>query len=174
MRIQATWNGLEAPTVEHCEINVTDIGVVARSTVSGGGLDGSYTLRASGRWEFESLSVTINDRNLQVRRAGNTWLVNDAARPDLGDAREVDLSASPLTNSLPIRRLGLEVGQGADIVAAYIRVPELDVTPDPQRYTRTGIFEYLYESRNSDFRRTITVDHDGLVTQYPGLFTRRN
>jgi uncharacterized protein len=174
MRIQAAWIGLEAPTAEECEISFTDRGVEVRSTVSGDAVDGVYRLRASSRWEFESLSMTINGRRLQVRRAGNLWLVDGAVRPDLDEAREVDLSVSPLTNSLPIGRLGLQVGQGADIVTAYIRVPELDVMADPQRYTRTGVFEYLYESRRSGFRRTITVDRDGLVTEYPGLFTRGN
>jgi len=174
MRIQAAWIGLEAPTAEDCEISVTDRGVEVRSTVSGEVVDGGYRLRASINWEFESLSMTINGRHLQVRRAGRLWLVDGTVRPDLDEAREVDLSVSPLTNSLPIGRLGLEVGQSADIVTAYIRVPELDVMPSPQRYTRTGIFEYLYESRSSDFRRTITVDRHGLVTEYPGLFTRKN
>ncbi|MFV2144347.1 putative glycolipid-binding domain-containing protein [Isoptericola sp. G70] len=30
----------------------------------------------------------------------------------------------------------------------------------------------MYESRDSDFRREITVDGDGLVVDYPGLFER--
>lgn len=174
MRIRAVWIGLEAPTAEDCEISITDRGVEVRSTFSGDAVDGAYRLWASSTWEFESLFVTANGRHLQVRRAGNLWLVDDTARPDLHEAREVDLSVSPLTNSLPIRRLGLQVGQSADILAAYIRVPELDVMPSPQRYTRTGACEYLYESRSSDFRRTITVDRNGLVTDYPGLFTREN
>jgi hypothetical protein len=57
-------------------------------------------------------------------------------------------------------------------VTAYVSVPDLTVTTDPQRYTRLSDREYLYESRDSDFRRTVTVDQDGLVLDYPGLFER--
>lgn len=95
-----------------------------------------------------------------------------ASRADLAAAREVDISATPLTNTLPIRRLRLAVGDAADIITAYISVPELAVSPHPQRYTRIGPREYLYESRDSDFRRVVTVDDDGIVLDYPGLFAR--
>uniref|UniRef100_UPI004048F09B putative glycolipid-binding domain-containing protein n=1 Tax=Brachybacterium sp. GPGPB12 TaxID=3023517 RepID=UPI004048F09B len=111
-------------------------------------------------------------RELVVRRTEAGWQVDGEARPDLDAAREVDISVSPLSNTLPIRRLGLAIGESADIVTAYVRVPELDVTTDPQRYTRTGEHEYLYESRDSDFHRYVTVDEEGLVLEYPGLFTR--
>lgn len=94
-------------------------------------------------------------------------------RPDLDGAREVDISVSPLSNTLPIRRLNLAVGESADIITAYLTLPDLTVTFDPQRYTRLSEREYLYESRDSDFRRTITVDDTGLVIDYPGLFERQ-
>ena len=34
--------------------------------------------------------------------------------------------------------------------------------------------EYLYESLDSDFTRTISVDRHGLVLHYPGLFVRNS
>ena len=62
----------------------------------------------------------------------------------------------------------------ADIVTAYVTLPDLQVTAqvtaDPQRYTPLSPTEYLYESRNSDFSRVVSVDEVGLVTSYPGLF----
>lgn len=76
------------------------------------------------------------------------------------------------TNTLPIRRLGLAVGESADIVTVYVDHESFTVTTDPQRYTRLDTDRYLYESRDGDFRREITVDDDGLVVDYPGLFER--
>lgn len=77
----------------------------------------------------------------------------------------------PLSNTLPIRRLALDAGDGTEIITAYIRVPELTVTVDPQRYTRLSADEYLHEFLDSDFRRTITVDDAGLmVTPRRGLW----
>lgn len=43
---------------------------------------------------------------------------------------------------------------------------------DPQAYTRTAVNLYLYESLDSDFSRQITVDADGFVIDYPGLYSR--
>ena len=58
-----------------------------------------------------------------------------------------------------------------NIAAADIRVPELTVTKDPQRYSCIeSRARYLYESLDSDFVRKIETDRDGLVGIYSGLF----
>ncbi len=85
-------------------------------------------------------------------------MVDGRERNDLEAAREVDIAVSPLSNTLPIRRLELAIGESADITTAYVAVPELTVVADPQRYTRLARHDYLYESRDSDFRRVLTVD----------------
>jgi uncharacterized protein len=97
-----------------------------------------------------------------------------AATPLAGlrDAIDIDLSASPFTNTLPIRRCNLGVGESVDITTAYVAFPDLTVNADPQRYTRLGQHRYRYASRDSDFTRDIEVDEDGLVVNYPGLFRR--
>jgi len=84
----------------------------------------------------------------------------------------IDLSASPFTNTLPVRRCNLAIGESIDIIAAYVAFPELTLTPDPQRYTRLDALIYRYESLDSDFTRDIEVDGNGLVVNYPGLFRR--
>ena len=70
-------------------------------------------------------------------------------------------------------RLNLQHDQSADILVLYIRLPELTVTLDPQRYTciEAGRL-YRFESTDSDFARDIAVDDDGLVLTYAGLFNR--
>jgi hypothetical protein len=93
--------------------------------------------------------------------------------PELDGAIDVDVSATPFTNTLPIRRLDLAEGQSADIRAAYVSLPELTVKIDPQRYTclERGR-RYRYESLDSEFVREIVIDAEGLVVTYPGLFKR--
>jgi len=170
--IEVTWVGVETPTREQCRIAQDRVGVLIDGRIEQGDDTWAYTLQATPGWEFRGLDIRSADRVLTVRRTTGVWTVDGVARTDLQAALEVDLSASPISNTLPIRRLGLEIGDSADIVTAYVRVPELVVAPDPQRYTRTGAREYLYESRDSDFRRLVTVDDRGLVLEYPGLFTR--
>nr|WP_212763221.1 putative glycolipid-binding domain-containing protein [Gordonia araii] len=168
----AEWHSADGASVERCHVveNVRDTRVT--SVLAGGAVACSYTLHATSAWEFTSLVLVTDRRTLSVSRVGRTWLVDGLRRPDLAEAREVDISASPLTNTLPIRRLSLDIGRRADIITAYVDVHELTVAPDPQRYTRLDTHRYRYEARDSDFRRTITVDDAGLVVDYPGLFTR--
>jgi hypothetical protein len=96
--------------------------------------------------------------------------------PDLAGCLEVDISATPFTNTLPIRRLALQPGESREVPAAYIDVAEATVSRAPQRYTRLetggdGAL-YRYEGLLWDFRATLPVDRDGLVTDYPELFRR--
>jgi hypothetical protein len=86
---------------------------------------------------------------------------------------DVDLAFTPFTNTLPIRRLGLKDGESADIVVAYLQVPELTPIPDAQRYTCLAAGKrYRFESLDTDFSREIDIDAHGLVTTYPGMFRR--
>lgn len=142
------------------------------STVLGPFGELAYFLSVDAAWRFQNLELSVGDRSTSIRHEADGWTVDGRRRDDLQGAEEVDISATPLTNTLPIRRLRLEVGQHADIVTAYVSVPDLEVVPDPQRYTRLGMDRYLYESRDSDFTRTITVDEEGYVVRYPGLFLR--
>jgi hypothetical protein len=89
----------------------------------------------------------------------------------------VDIQVTPFTNSLPIRRLGLETGQSADIRVAYVPVPELDVRPAEQRYTCLDApgpagGRYRYEGLFRDFTAELPVDGDGLVLDYAETFRR--
>lgn len=166
------WKGQEAPTREVCQVKSGAHGVAVKSVIQGGVNACTYTLHATRDWEFTDITISISERELKLLRTDQGWEVSGKLRPDLFDAREVDISASPLSNTLPIRRLQLAIGESAEITTAYIRIPELDVTADPQRYTRISENEYLYESRDSDFRRVITVDEKGFIVEYPGLFSR--
>lgn len=86
---------------------------------------------------------------------------------------DVDIQATPLTNTLPIRRLDPKDGESVDIRLAYIRIPDLTVAPADQRYTalRSGSL-YRFESLESGFTADLPVDEDGFVLDYPGLFRR--
>ncbi len=94
--------------------------------------------------------------------------------PGLKGCVDVDISATPTTNTLPIRRLGLRRGESAELVVAYVHVPQLRVGRERQRYgcleasANGGI--YRFEALPSGFAADIPVDADGLVVDYPGLF----
>ena len=97
-------------------------------------------------------------------------------RPDLAGCVDIDINCTPLTNTLPIRRLAWSPGDAHDLDVAYVSVPELEIKPARQRYTLLdtdgpgGQSGYRYES--GPFRSDLRVDRDGWVTDYPGIWSR--
>jgi uncharacterized protein len=85
---------------------------------------------------------------------------------------DVDLGFSPVTNTLPIRRLEPAIGEAIAVTAAWVRFPELTIEPLPQRYIRLAERRYRYESAGGAFVAEIEVDDLGLVTTYEGGWRR--
>jgi uncharacterized protein len=93
------------------------------------------------------------------------WMLDGMTAPLLDGCRDVDLGWTPATNTIPIRRLALELGETASISAAWVRFPELDVVASEQRYTRLGNDRWRYRSGEYDFELR-TDDLTGLVLSY--------
>ncbi|GMA13737.1 hypothetical protein E5F05_15390 [Deinococcus metallilatus] len=110
--------------------------------------------------------------DLTRSRAGEWTDAEGRLLPGLSGCTDVDLRATPFTNTLPIRRLGLPVGEAGEVRAVWVNVPTLETRVARQRYTRTGDLTYRYENLESGYVNEITVDGEGLVTLYPGAFGR--
>jgi hypothetical protein len=98
------------------------------------------------------------------------WKMNGVSQAQVDGCVDLDLNFSPSTNLLPIRRLGLEVGQSAEVKAAWLRFPGFELEPFSQVYTRLDEFNYRYSSRDGEFVADLTVDDVGFPTVYPGLW----
>jgi hypothetical protein len=111
---------------------------------------------------------------------GGSWTTESGRTiPSLKGCLDVDLSATPFTNTLPIRRLALQPGTSATLSVVYIAVPQMRVQATQQRYTCLELTSSggrcRYESLTngvSSFTVELPVDQDGLVSDYPGLFRR--
>lgn len=177
----ARWRAWEGEGLEHLVLRQGE-GVLASGVVLGevdeAPFAAEYLVQCDREWRTTSVSVRAVDTGewtmLSSDGTGNwhdEW--QEKPLPSLEGAIDVDITATPFTNTPPIRRLGLDAGQSAEIVVAYIDVPSLAVTADPQRYTcLEPMRRYRFESLDSDFTREIEVDEHGLVVLYPGLFKR--
>jgi hypothetical protein len=99
-----------------------------------------------------------------------SWRLDGSPADQIHGCIDVDLSISPITNTLPIRRLALAAGASAEVTAAWVRFPTLAVEPLRQRYTRLDERHYRYES-DTGFSAELEVDEAGLVIDYPGGWT---
>ena len=98
------------------------------------------------------------------------WRLNGRECPQVEGCVDFDLSFSPSTNLLPIRRLRLDVGEEAGARAAWLRFPGFTLEPLEQVYRRTGEHAYRYGTVDGAFVRDLAVNADGFVVRYPGLW----
>jgi hypothetical protein len=180
-RTIARWRDWPGKGIEHLVLREGPEDIVAEAVILGATdhevFAARYRIVCGKSWRVRKVEIDqIGDGDaveLASDGAGN-WVDGSASPlPQLASAIDIDISVTPFTNTLPIRRLGLQVGQSADILTVYIQLPGLTVATDRQRYTcLEPNRRYRYESLDSDFTRDIEVDDHGLVVTYPGLFRR--
>jgi hypothetical protein len=112
-------------------------------------------------------------RRLSLRRdAHGHWTRDGDGVASLDGLADVDIGVTPSTNTLPLRRLHLPVGSARVLTAVWIRLPKLTTEPLTQRYTRLAARRYRYESLASGFAAELSVDDDGVVVDYEGVWRR--
>jgi hypothetical protein len=176
---QISWRNLETQGLELVRVEFTPslIDVSGRVVGQDGGapfaLD--YALELDVDWQLLRADLRLLDgHSLSLRRAdAGHWLNGyEVTIPALEGAVDIDIFATPFTNSLPINRLKL--GQGDHAQADVIYIADLDLTPTmaQQSYERSGESTYAYESLTTGFQTSFDVDENGYVLNYPDLFER--
>jgi hypothetical protein len=172
------WKGAKAG-LEHLELRVEGEGFVASGIVIGSSESVHFGLRyrlvIDAGWHIrDALIETCAGASVNLESDGRGhWLKDGRADPSLDGCIDIDIEATPFTNTLPIRRLGLASGEGRALRLAYLRVPSLEVVPASQRYTALEAARlYRFESLEHSFSADLPVDEHGLVRDYPGLFRR--
>jgi hypothetical protein len=120
-------------------------------------------------------SEAVGERTIRLFSDGAGNWHDDKGQPldTLQGCIDVDIMLTPLTNTLPIRRLQLAPGESREISVVYIAAPDLSIRPFRQRYTRLDDGQqYRYESLDSGFTAVLPVDDDGFVVDYPGIWRR--
>lgn len=140
-----------------------------------------YSISATADWVTRSVRVGArsaageHELGLTCDPHGH-WLIDDAPAPELDGCADVDLEASVFTNALPVRRLGLQIGEEAQSPAAYVRAPALEVERLEQSYRRVADVgqepRYAYAAPRFEYTGELTYGADGLLTDYPGLAER--
>src|SRR5207248_2737406 len=96
--------------------------------------------------------------------------------PALDGCIDIDITVTPFTNTLPIRRLNFTPGTSTEISVVYIELPQLQFAPARQRYTCLNTTAsgsvYKYEGLETGFTAELQVDSDGLILNYPNLWKR--
>jgi len=182
---EVMWTPWEGPGLEHLRLLTSDGAVVANGLVIG--LEAGrpfrigYEVRCDSLWRVREVRAAAPDLGrpvLELLADGKGHWKRGGGKPvpELDGCIDVDISATPFTNTLPIRRLGLKSGESQELTVAYILVPELLVGAERQSYrcleAQADGGLYRFEALPSGFTAELPVDAEGLVIDYPGLFRR--
>ncbi|MEU8607267.1 putative glycolipid-binding domain-containing protein [Actinoplanes sp. NPDC048791] len=196
------WDRRDTSGAEHVLVD-THAGLYARGTavaVDPIAYSARYEVRTSPDWVTTALEVSTEgagwSRSLRLESEGGRWRTSTAERGDLDAALtagghpgaglpgtedpdllfgafDVDLTGSPLTNTLPIRRLGLlkaEAGVAHRVSVAWVLLPSLEIVQADQIYTALGDGRVRFATET--FSADLVVDDEGFVVDYPGLAQR--
>jgi uncharacterized protein len=185
-RRDISWEWADRAGLEHLVVQTDETGLRAESLVvvafDGDVLRVRYTILCDRAYRFQAATVVL-ERVGEVRRRviahepERGWRVDGAARPDLDGCADIDLMATPFTNTLPIRRLAPWSAAPVAMKVAYIRVPDLDVAAAEQEYTCRDVggapSRFTYRNVASGFTAELSIDRDGIVVDYGGIWRRR-
>jgi len=174
------WKSTYVNTTEFTTLNSDkEIKVLGNITGEAFGklLNVKYNLEINQLWEIQRFKIDLqSDASFSIelhKNKDNQWVDEKGTKQTQFDGcSDIDISLTPFTNTLPINRLNLKVGEAKEISVIYIDLPTNQCKPSRQRYTNLGNGMYKYESLQSGFTSNLEVDKDGLVLNYPGIWHR--
>jgi hypothetical protein len=165
-RVFAFREGFAAHCAEVCADRGSAWGVWFAVRVDAAWVTSDFAATATSEVGSRAVVLESDGHGSWTRRAGD----ESTPAPELDGCTDVDIVSTPFTNTLPIRRLALEEGESADIRAAWVDVPSLEVSISNQRYTRlepaNGVDRYRFATPDSGDTYLLTVDEDGMVIDY--------
>lgn len=128
-----------------------------------------------GRWTSESWANGVSDVHGEPMPEPGL-----AAAGVVEGALDCDLALCPLTNTMPVLRLGALRGvEETELTMAWVDLPSLQVRASRQVYGTVAPFDpaagrgvVRYRSADRGFVADLGVDEDGLVIDYPRLARR--
>lgn len=175
------WQALAWPGTEYFELDSKPEGIVAKSYLTGTidqkpyalaykvELTPEWQVKRFGVWSLANVSKQIV---LSTDLNGHWFDSGGAPQSQFDGCYDIDLSITPFTNSLPINRMKWYKGKKQRVDVLYVRLPDFEPHKVAQYYTQLQDFRYFYRDGTVDFTADLQVDKDGLIIEYPGLFTR--
>ncbi len=178
---RVAWRGLWHPGLERAVLSALESGWRfsghADVRYPEGPLAFRYRVDCNRRWEPTTAELVLSSeserRRVRISKdEHNEWTVSGFRNAELRGCTDLDLAASPSTNTFAVNRLALAVGEAAEILTAWVMFPDITPIAVKQRYTRLSEHRYLFEGLHNRFSREFEVDDRGLVTRYPESWER--
>lgn len=189
------WVHIDNPVIQNeATVRFHGAGLSATRVQHGEGYQATWALEATENWATQNVTVNVEgdgwERSLKlVRSEQGVWSsqTKEEGTPptnlpspgivrsaDLEDALDCDLGLCPLTNTMPIRRLGLLEAQvpKTQLIMAWIDMPSLEVIASHQYYSSIDSKTVRYARGTRGVDAELEVDSNGVVVHYPDLAQR--
>ena len=174
----ANWRALDRVGEDSCRLVRTAGGWLLVGHARFHDTDGfdalDYIVRCDEAWHTLSADVSglHSDKTIRValHRTQESWALNDTLQPQVSGAMDVDLSFTPATNLMPLRRLMDGDALKVTTRAAWLRYPSCELAPLDQTYAIEDM-EVVYSARQTGYSTELGFDSSGFVTNYPGLWS---
>jgi hypothetical protein len=181
MQTNILWTGREYYSLENCLINESAAGADISSTIIGHYEEKiykvEYHIKTNANWEtiFFEIICRLNNQTQTISGESDgkgNWSKGGQPLEQFKGCIDIDISLTPFTNTLPIRRLQLQPRQSREIQVLYCNLLSAQTIRVRQQYTCVSTNIFRYENIPNDFEAAIQVDASGFVVDYPSLFVR--
>lgn len=175
------WQALQWTGLEYFTLTAISEGFLAEGQLVGVYEDGPYNmhyrLHIDTQWHIREVLIHANKAtkakvHLTADGRGQWYNQNGLMLPELAGCIDVDLTLSPFTNTLPIRRLRFLPKKPQRIMVVYLDLPTERIRSVEQLYTQLTTDCYQFHQPALSFSADLSIDADGLVIDYPNLFRR--
>lgn len=127
-----------------------------------------YRIRARDDGTTRRVRIGASSRIFVRRAPDDTWSVNGTPIPDVTGAKDIHLSFTPATMTLPIRRLKLDVGDEEKILVASLDLEDEKLKPLHFVIRHTANDKYECFNAERAVTSQLTVDSHGIVQSHTG------
>jgi uncharacterized protein len=137
----------------------------------------NFTVRLDRHWATREADISAVSQegekrlSLRANEVGHWWRDGDPI-VELQGCVDIDVAATPLTNTFPINRFAsLAVAEHRTTPVAWVNVPSLQVTRVEQTYRRLAPNRWEYSDQTHGAFE-LSIDDHGFVIDYEGFSSR--
>ena len=172
------WRRLDMPGHDACRLEQEAFGWRLQGTavfrLGGQPAHLAYAVTCGNGWKTVSghVSGVIGARAVEhlITRERELWRLDGEAVPGLERLDDLDLSFTPATNLLQLKRAVLPIGQAVRLPAAWLNLETGALTALEQIYERRSEFELYYRAPEVGYEGLLELAPNGFIRRYPGLW----
>lgn len=176
--LDVRWRPLAGHGIEHLTLRATADGLRADSVVigehEGSPYGATYSILLDAGFAVQAFTILATDgRALALARKDGRWFDETGRHlPEFDNSPDIDLTGTPFTNTLPIRRESWEIGQRREFDMLFVPFDSFEPIVHGQVYTCLAPRLFRFEVADGSFTADLPLDEHGLVLDYPHLFER--